>query len=52
VVEAGRFGVMVALKGLDMVEIPLDAVKGEPRLVSLESELLVTARALGVSLGD
>ncbi len=51
-VEAGRFGVMVALKGLDMVEIPLDAVKGEPRLVSLESELLFTARDLGVSLGD
>jgi len=52
VVEAGRFGVMVALKGLDMVEIPLDSVMGEPRLVGLESELLLTARDLGISLGD
>ncbi len=51
-VEAGRFGVMVALQGLDMVEISLDAVQGEPRLVSLESELIQTARDLGISLGD
>ena len=51
-VEAGRFGVMIGLKGLDMVEIPLDAVKGEPRLVSTDSELVLTARDLGVSLGD
>jgi ATP-dependent phosphofructokinase / diphosphate-dependent phosphofructokinase len=51
-IEAGRFGVMVALRGLDMVEIPLDSVKGDPRLVSLESELVLTARDLGISLGD
>ena len=51
-VEAGRFGVMVALNGLEMVEIPLEAVKSDPRRVSLDSELILTARDLGISLGD
>ena len=47
-----RFDVMVALRGVDMIEVPLDEVKGEPRTVPVDSELLQTARDLGISLGD
>ncbi len=51
-VATKNFGVMIALDGVDMKEISLDAVEGEPRLVSLDSETLLAAREIGVTLGD
>jgi 6-phosphofructokinase 1 len=51
-VADARFGVMIALDGIDMTEISLENVKGEPRIVPHDSELLGTTRVLGISLGD
>jgi 6-phosphofructokinase 1 len=48
----GQFGQMVANHPPDLVPIPLDEVVGKTKTVPLDSDLLLTARALGVSFGD
>jgi 6-phosphofructokinase 1 len=48
----GQFGKMVANHPPDLVPIPLQDVVGKTKLVPLDSDLVVTARALGVSFGD
>ena len=48
----GKFGHMVALRGTRIVTIPLKEAIHELRRVPLDSDLLVTARGLGVCLGD
>lgn len=47
-----KFGHMVALRGTNIVAIPLQEAIHELRLVPLDSDLLVTARGLGICLGD
>jgi phosphofructokinase-like protein len=47
-----KFGHMVALRGTYIVAIPLQEALHELRLVPLDSDLLVTARGLGICLGD
>jgi ATP-dependent phosphofructokinase / diphosphate-dependent phosphofructokinase len=49
---AGVFGKMVANHPPDIVPIPLGEVVGRTKTVPLDNDLLVTARALGVSFGD
>jgi 6-phosphofructokinase 1 len=51
-VAARRFGIMVALDGIDMTERPLEGLEGAPRVVQPDSELLHAARDLGTALGD
>lgn len=48
----GQFGKMVANHPPDLVPVPLGDVVGKTKTVPLDSDLLLTARALGVSFGD
>ena len=50
--QEGLFGQMVANHPPDIVPIPLSDVIGKTKTVPLDYDLLKTARALGVSLGD
>ena len=49
---AGNFGKMVALKSPYIVDVPLEKVVGKTRNVPPDSDLLATARSVGISLGD
>jgi 6-phosphofructokinase 1 len=51
-IMSGRFGTMVANRPPDLVAVPLDEVVGKFKTVPLDSDLVRTARALGVSFGD
>ena len=48
----GEFGVMVALRGRDIVRVPLHEAVDKLKLVPLVDPLLITARALGIEMGD
>ena len=47
----GQFGKMVANHPPDLVPVPLGEVVGKTKTVPLDYDLLLTARALGVSFG-
>ena len=51
-IQGGVFGKMVANNPPDIVPIPLSDVVGRTKTVPLDSDLLRTARAIGVSFGD
>lgn len=51
-IQRGVFGKMVANNPPDIVPIPLSDVVGRTKTVPLDSDLLKTARAIGVSFGD
>ena len=46
------FGIMVGLNGADITRVPLDQVVGRSKNVPLDSDIIATARELGISLGD
>jgi len=48
----GNVGVMVALRGTEIVEVPLSKVAGRQRRVDLESQLVKAARSVGTCFGD
>ena len=48
----GHFGRMVAYKPPDITSVPLENVVGRTRNVPVESDIVRTARAVGISLGD
>ncbi len=48
----GAFGTMVGLNGPDITRVPLEQVVGRSKNVPLDSDTIVTARELGISLGD
>ena len=48
----GRYGNMVANRPPDLVPVPLGDVVGRIKTVPLDSDLVKTARALGISFGD
>jgi 6-phosphofructokinase 1 len=47
-----RYGCMVALRGTDMVPVPIAEAIGRLRQVPVDGDLVRTARALGISFGD
>jgi 6-phosphofructokinase 1 len=47
-----RYGYMVAYRPPDAVAVPISEAIGRLRTVPVESEIIQTARALGVSFGD
>ena len=49
---AGDFGKMVAFHPPEIGAIPLADVVGKAKQVPLDSDLIATARAIGISLGD
>jgi len=51
-IRSGDFGKMVAFAPPDIVGRPLEDVVGKQRTVQLDSDVLATAKALGVSFGD
>jgi phosphofructokinase-like protein len=51
-VMKGQFGCMVANHPPDMVAVPLEEIVGKTKQVPLDSDLIETARAIGISLGD
>jgi 6-phosphofructokinase 1 len=48
----GQFGTMVAFHPPDIVAVPLDRIVGRTKNVPLHSDVIRTARAMGISLGD
>jgi len=48
----GEFGIMVGFAPPKLVRVPLDDVIGRTKTVPLDSDTVMTARALGISLGD
>jgi phosphofructokinase-like protein len=50
-VEAGRWGEMVALRDRDIISVPLSEAAREARKVGPDEPLLATARAVGIELG-
>lgn len=51
-IEAGKFGYMVALHPPDISAVPIEEAIGKMKSVSLDSDVILTARSLGISLGD
>jgi 6-phosphofructokinase 1 len=51
-VMEGRFGTMVAFHPPDVVAVPLEKVVGRMRSVPQDSDVIRTARAMGISLGE
>ena len=48
----GKYGVMVGVKGVEMVPVPLEKVAGKKKTVPLDHPMIRTARAIGLCLGD
>jgi 6-phosphofructokinase 1 len=48
----GEFGQMVAYHPPDIIAVPLEKIVGRTRNVPLDSDVIRTARAMGISLGD
>lgn len=48
----GAFGVMIAIRGEELVPVPLEQVAGKKRTVPLDHPWIQTARLIGLSLGD
>jgi 6-phosphofructokinase 1 len=51
-VQKRKFGTMVALAPPDIIARPLDEIVGKTKTVPPDFDLLVTAKALGVTFGD
>ncbi len=51
-VLAGQFGKMVAYRHPDIIAVPLSEAVDQPNFVSPNSDLVRTARGLGISFGD
>jgi len=51
-IRQGDFGKMAAFAPPDIIGRPLEEVVGKTRTVPLDSDMLLTAKALGVSFGD
>jgi len=51
-IEAGKFGSMAALRSTDIVAVPIEEAIGQMRSVPMDSDIILTARSLGISFGD
>lgn len=49
--EQGQFGVMVALDPPDVKYVPIEEAMGKMKMVPMDSELVQTAKDLGISFG-
>ena len=50
-VVAGKFNNMVALKGQDLVAVPIEKTMGKQRTVPVDHPLIAAAKAIGTSFG-
>jgi phosphofructokinase-like protein len=51
-IAGGKFGQMVALRGEQIISVPIRDAISNPKLVDPNGQLVSTARSLGVSFGD
>jgi 6-phosphofructokinase 1 len=51
-IEAGKFGMMAASQSTEIVAVPIEEAIGRMKSVSLDSDEILTARAMGISFGD
>jgi phosphofructokinase-like protein len=51
-IEAGMFGTMVALRSTEIYAVPIDEAIGQMKKVSSDSDIVQTARSLGICFGD
>jgi len=51
-VAEGKFGQMVALEGNGMIAVPLEQVIGRRKKVPMDCDKILTAREIGICLGD
>ena len=51
-IQEGSLGTMVALQGQRIVPVPIGDAVHEVKKVSVDSDVVMTARQLGISLGD
>jgi len=52
VIAAGESGVMVALDPPDVKTVPISVATSRMKTVPLESDIVCTAREIGLCLGD
>ena len=50
--EAGKFGMMAAVRSTDIIAVPIEEAIGKMKVVPMDSDILTTARSLGISFGD
>jgi 6-phosphofructokinase 1 len=50
--EAGKFGTMAALRSTEIIAVPIEEAIGQMKSVPMDSDILLTARSLGISFGD
>jgi len=50
--ENCKFGTMAALRSTDIIAVPIEEVIGQMKAVSPDSDIVKTARSLGISFGD
>ncbi len=51
-VEAGKFGHMAALRSTEIISVPIEEAIGQMKAIPLQSDIIMTARSLGISFGD
>lgn len=51
-IEEGKFGTMVALHSHNICAVPIDKAIGLMKTVPIDSDIIQTARSLGISFGD
>lgn len=50
--EKGKFGMMAAVRSTDIIAVPIEDAIGQMKSVPMDSDILITARSLGISFGD
>jgi 6-phosphofructokinase 1 len=50
--QQGQFGVMTALHPPDVVAVPIESVVGRTRNVPTDSDIVRTAKHVGICFGD
>ncbi|MBS1232576.1 MAG: 6-phosphofructokinase, partial [Nitrospirae bacterium] len=50
--EARKFGSMAAIRSTEIVAVPIEEAIGVTKAVSPNSDIIKTARSLGISFGD
>ncbi len=51
-IEAGLFGHMAAVRSTEIIAVPIEEAIGQMKAIHLNSDIIQTARSLGICLGD
>jgi 6-phosphofructokinase 1 len=50
-IQEGKFGRMVSVKGREITDVPLSEVAGKLRLVTYDNDLIIQGKRIGISFG-